>query len=129
MGCGAEFALGNGFLDMSAIALLVAPGQLVGFLLLANSSALSSAPSQSDCLLTGIPTEVALLSHPLGEFVQSHKNTEFVCNIEKHDSGLKIIAKPSPEVDLSVDLRENGAGSWQVSKGSTRVVGVCELAK
>ncbi|MCX9157288.1 hypothetical protein OPU71_14260 [Niveibacterium sp. 24ML] len=114
---------------MSAIALLTEPGKLVGFLLLANPTALASAPSSSDCILSGVPTAPSLFEHPLGAFVQSHKNTEFLCHIEKRGERLVLVGRPSVENVLTVEVEPTGTGRWKASTNGEQHEGFCELAR
>ena len=114
---------------MSTIALLVAPGKLVGFLLLANASAISDAPSVSDCIFTGVPTETSLYSHELGTFVQEMKNTEYQCSIEKDGTNIVIKVTTSTDSVVLLTVKSDGVGKWHIEqKGKSSVEGICELA-
>jgi hypothetical protein len=114
---------------MPTIALLVEPGKLVGFLLIANPDAIARAPSESDCLFTGVPRDPSLLSHPLSAFVQEIKNSEYHCTVEKWTD--KVIVKVSPTSSATVELTfdSNGKGHWMVINAGTRHSGICEFAR
>jgi hypothetical protein len=111
---------------MSAIALLIEQGKLVGFLLLANPAALATVPSNSDCLLSGVPSATSL--HPLGAFVQSHKHNEFQCHIERQGELLVLVANPSSGSELRIELTATGTGRWKVTTDGQLNEGLCELA-
>lgn len=114
---------------MSAIALLTEPGSLVGFLLLANPAAISQAPTQTDCLLTGIPTSAALLAHPLGAFIQDNKNVEFVCTVSRTGDATNIQGNLNGGEQIQIKIMSLGSGSWSVTQKAGTQTGYCELAK
>src|SRR6218665_2694411 len=99
---------------MSAIALLTEPGSLVGFLLLANPAAISQAPAQTDCVLTGTPTTPVLLSHPLSTFIQANKNVEFVCTISRIGDAINIHGKLIGGEKIQLEIKSQGSGSWSI---------------
>ena len=114
---------------MSAIALLVTPGKLVGFLLLANPAAFSEAPSESDCIFTGVPTDSSLLAHELCAFVQENKNTEYYCSVEKNGSDLVLKVTLNVDSVVLLTVRLDGTGKWYIErKGKRSIEGICELA-
>lgn len=114
---------------MSAIALLVEPGELVGFLLLGNPAAIASAPSDSDCIFTGVPSDPSLLSHPLGAFVQEVKNSEFHCMIEESTEGVIVKVTPTTGISVELNFSTGGSGQWVVTTENGRHSGFCEFAK
>lgn len=113
---------------MPAIALLVEPGKLVGFLLLANPGAIARAPSESDCIFTGAPSDPSLLSHPLCAFVQEIKNSELLCTVEKCTDGVIVKVSPSSSATVELNFDSNGKGHWMVINAGTRHSGICEFA-
>jgi hypothetical protein len=112
----------------SAIALLAEPGKLVGFLLLADASAIDRAPSESDCIFSGIPYESSLLSHPLCSFVQEAKHVEFRCTIQRDVRAVVVKLTPSPSATVEIHLGSDGKGHWTVIDRDVCHSGICELA-
>jgi len=116
--------------NMATIALLAAPGKLLGFLLLAGNGSLSEGPSQRDCIFTGVPSAVALLDHELGSFIQKNKNTEFQCRIIHDGESFKVTVPVSRNTTVLLQVPSFGFGSWHVQQGNAESTkGVCELAK
>jgi hypothetical protein len=113
---------------MSTIALLAEPGKLVGFLLLADASAIDRAPSESDCIFSGIPNESTLLSHPLCGFVEEIKHVELRCTIERDAHAVIVKMTPSPTATVEIHLSSDRKGQWTVTNRGVRHSGICELA-
>lgn len=114
---------------MSTITLLVAPGKLLGFLMLANTSAMSQAPTITGCTFTGVPTEAALLSKELSAFVQEMESTKLQCAIEKEGTHYLVKVKPSANSVLLLTIKADGVGEWHMEhEGKVSVQGICEMA-
>ena len=114
---------------MSAIALQNDRGELLGFLLLAGGEAVREGPGEVDCIFTGVPQRAALLEHPLCQFLQDRKNTEYHGEIKvTEDQTYVIIHVGDSHVQISLDA--DGTGVWGVSGATApETQGKCAVAQ
>lgn len=114
---------------MATIALLAAPGKLVGFLLLAGSGSLHDGAPERGCIFSGVPSAAELLDHELGSFVQENKNTEFQCRIARDGESFRVTVPVSGKTSVVLQVPSDGLGSWYIQRGSGQSIrGVCEVA-
>lgn len=94
---------------MSAIMLQNENQDMLGFLMIADDSALSSN-KESDCILTGVPQNGNLYDTPLCQIIQNHKNVEYLIQPEKQPNTFSVDLKDGWKIFLSVD--KNKEGNW-----------------
>ncbi len=114
---------------MPTITLMIEPKQVIGFLLLANPAAGIEAAALSDGIFTGLPRDPELLSHPLSRFIQSIKNIEQDCRIEKAMDCVEIHINPTAGCTVCVTIDNTGAGSWRLTSAAEQHQGYCEWVK
>ncbi len=115
-------------MQVSAIALHVEPGSLVGFLLLGGSEAIPEGRSERDSIFTGVPVSTALYEHALGAIIQDNKNTEFRCLLDRAGGALSVTVPISESLLVHVHLAGSGDGSWHFEQHNKRSAsGFCQL--
>ena len=110
---------------MPAVILQTERDELLGFLLLAGSESIEAGPDRREFVFTGVPKESSLMTHPLSDFIQTHKNIEYLVSVKVSSPNLHLLALIDEHNSFELVLPIDGTGKWSVTINGTAHTGRC----